>query len=109
MLRWLRTTMISLRPSVTSGSRFIRAVSRPARHAAAPSISAADAPLVTMPASAPVARAITRQAPACSDSMSTHSLDAACIAASTSGCIRPPDKRVTVPAALMSVGTPKRA
>ena len=53
-------------------------------------------------------RAMTRQAPACNSTMSTHSPEAATIAAATSGCMRPPDSRVTVPQALMTVGTPKR-
>ena len=48
-------------------------------------------------------RAMTRQAPACNATMSTHSAEAACMAAATSGCMRPPDKRVTVPQALMTV------
>jgi hypothetical protein len=85
----------------------MRAGSRPARHADAASNIPADAPEVTMPASAPVTRAITRQAPACNSTMSTHSVEAATIAAATSGCMRPPDSRVTVPQALMTVGTPK--
>jgi hypothetical protein len=64
---------------------------------------------VTIPAWAPVTRAITRLAPACNATMSTHSPAASRIAASTSGCMWPPDSLVTVPAALITVGTPKRA
>ena len=64
MLRWLRTIRNSRRPSGTSGSAFMRAGSSPARMAAVPSNTAADAPEVTMPASAPVASRMMRLAAA---------------------------------------------
>ena len=97
MLRWLRTAMNSCgRPSV-SGSRFIAPGSSRAMQAAAPSSSAAEAPDVTIPASAPVAAVMARLAAACSAGSSTVTRAASAIAASTSGAMLPPDSRVLVP------------
>ena len=76
------------RPSV-SGSRFIAPGSRPAMQAAAPSSSAAEAPEVTIPASAPVAPLMARLAAACSAGSSTVTRAASAIAAGTSGAMVP--------------------
>ena len=61
----------------------------------------AAAPEVTYPASAPVTRAITAPAAACSSAMSTHRCVAWRIASATSGRMMPPLRRVAVPTALM--------
>ena len=97
MLRWLRLTMNSFGSPSVSGSRFIAAGSSRAMQAAAPSMSAAAAPAVTMPASAPVAATISRHAAAWTSGTSKQDRAASAIAATTSGAIRPPDRRVLVP------------
>jgi hypothetical protein len=73
-----------------SGRAFILEALRPARQAAAASVRAAEAPDVTMPASAPVASAITRLAVSCRSSIRTKHFAASCMACSTSGAIRQP-------------------
>ena len=75
--------------------------------AAVPSRTAALAPEVTMPASAPVASRMVRLAAAWSWTMSTQARLAWRIASATSGAMRPPERRVTVPQALMISGTPR--
>ena len=74
--------------------------------AAAASVNAAAAPVVTMPDSAPVIRAMVRLPAACSSAISTDCFAAAAIAATTSGAMRLPPKRVSVPAALILRFTP---
>ena len=93
---------------VVSGSRFMRVGSRPVTQAAVPSSRPAAAPLVTYPASAPVWRAMTELAAACSSAMSTHDRPASAIASATSGAMIEPLRRVAGPEALMMVRTPKR-
>ncbi len=97
MLRWLRSTMNSSGRPVLSGRRFIAAGSSRAMQAAAPSISAAAAPEVTMPACAPVASAMARQAAAWRSCISTQARAACAMAATTSASIMPPESRVLVP------------
>ncbi len=97
MLRWLRLTMNSFGSPSVSGRRFIAAGSSRAMQAAAPSISAAAAPAVAMPASAPVASLIARDAAACTSGISKQDRAASTMAATTSGAIMPPDRRVLVP------------
>ena len=87
----------------------MRAGSSPARHAAVPRSSPAEAPAVTMPASAPVASAMISLARPWSWAMSTQCSVASCIAAAISGGIGAPLTRVEVPFALMIVGTPSRS
>ena len=87
----------------------MRAGSSPARQAAVPRSSPADAPAVTMPASAPVASAMISLARPWSSAMSTQCWVASCIAAAISGGIGAPLTRVAVPFALMIVGTPSRS
>jgi hypothetical protein len=83
--------------------------SSPVMQAAAPSSRPAAAPLVTRPDSAPVCRAITADARACSSTMSTQCAMASAIAARTSGRVMPPESRVPGPLALMIGSSPKRA
>ncbi len=87
----------------------MRAGSSPARHAAVPTVSAAAAPAVTSPASAPVCRAITALAAAWSSAISTKLPAASVIASRTSSGIRLPPRRVSNPAALIRVRTPNRS
>ena len=87
----------------------MRATSQRAMQAALARVRAAAAPEVTMPACAPVALAMTRLAAACSSAMSTDAPAASTMACSTSGSIRLPPRRVSVPAALMRRGTPRVA
>ena len=83
------------------------ATSQRAIAAAAARVKAADAPVVTSPASAPVAWAMRPLAASCSSPISTEARDAAAIAATTSGAITAPPSRVSAPAALMRGRTPK--
>ena len=69
-------------------------------------VSAADAPEVTMPHSAPVSCARRWLTPAISSSSCTYSRAAASIAAFTSGSVRLAPTIVTVPRALISGRTP---
>ena len=69
----------------------------------------AAAPEVTMPAWAPVQRAITPLAADCNSEISTEASAACAIASSTAGAIKLPPSRVRVPAALMRRGTPRRS
>src|SRR5262245_15249418 len=77
--------------------------------AAVPRVRAAAAPAVTRPASAPVSRAICREAAACSSSSPTHSAEAARNASSTAAGIGAPPSRVTEPEALMIGTSPQRS
>ena len=77
--------------------------------AAAASVSAAAAPVVTSPASAPVAWAMRALAASCSSPISTEARDAAAIASTTSGAMTAPPRRVSAPAALMRRQTPNCA
>src|SRR6185503_6088509 len=81
-------------------------MSQRAMLAAAARVSAAAAPLVTIPASAPVIFAMARLAADCNSPMSTEARAAATIAATTSSCMSAPPSRVSVPAALMRRLTP---
>jgi len=92
-----------------AGNWFIRPRSKRARIAAVPSVSAAEAPLVTSAASVPVTSAIRREAAACSSSIDTLSPAAALIASTTRADIIAPPNRVTVPVALMRGVTFQRA
>ncbi len=66
-----------------SGRATMRAASQRARHAAVARVSAAAAPEVTMPASAPVAFAMTRLLAACNSAISTEAPAASRMASST--------------------------
>ncbi len=72
----------------------ILATSQRAIDAAAARVSAAAAPVVTIPASAPVAWAMRRLAASCSSPISTDAREAAAIASTTSGAITAPPSRV---------------
>jgi hypothetical protein len=74
--------------------------------AAQAKVKAAEAPVVTIPASAPVMSEIVRLAAACSSPMSIELVAADAIAAITSGAIRAPPNLVRVPAALILRFTP---
>ncbi len=93
--------------AATCGSAAIFATSQRAIAAAAASVSAAAAPVVTRPASAPVASAMRALAASCNSPMSTEPRDAAAIASTTSGAITAPPSRVSAPAALMRRRTPR--
>ena len=56
-----------------------------------------------------VTAAMAEAAAACSVGISTQAVAASAIAAVTSRCIIPPDRRVLVPAALITVSTPSVA
>ncbi len=72
-------------------------------------VPAAEAPAVTMPASAPQARATASPAARFSSTMSTKQPAASLMAASTSGRITLPPSAVTQLWALMTGFTPSRA
>ena len=90
------------------GSAAMRAISQRVIAAAAARVSAAAAPVVTIPASVPVSFEMTRLAALCSSPMSTEARAAAAIAARTSSSIKAPPRRVSVPAALMRRFTESR-
>jgi len=69
--------------------------------AAAPSMRPAEAPAVTMPASAPVHSAMISQARPCASPMSIESPAAAAMAAAICGSMRLPLSRVMLPDPLM--------
>ena len=105
-MRCDRCTIISFFIPEVSGSRFIRVTSKPARQAAVASVSAAEAPLVTRPASAPVASAIMRLAASWSWSMRTQESPASRMASITSGGSAPPPTLVLKLRALITRCTP---
>ena len=108
-MRCVRGMITSWGKSAACGRAAIRATSQRVMEAAVARVSAAAAPVVTIPASAPVRRAIVRLAAACNSAISTEARAAAAMAATTSGAIKAPPSRVSVPAALIRRFTPRPA
>ena len=94
---------------VESGNCSAFARSTPVMQAATAIVPAADAPAVTMPASALHMRATTSPAARFSSTMSTKRVAASFMASSTSGRMRLPPRDVTQLWALMTGCTPSLA
>ncbi|MFM8287084.1 MAG: hypothetical protein ACKOGA_10200 [Planctomycetaceae bacterium] len=87
----------------------MRPRSSPAKIAAVPRNSPAEQPAVTSPASAPVCRAMCREAAACHSSSEAAWAAASAIACRTASGIKAPPRRVTEPVALITGTTPNRS
>ena len=73
--------------SVKSGIRKMKSGFLPVMQAAVPSVNAAEAPEVIIAASQPISSATRRPAASCNSSILTKRVEAAAIAATTSGRI----------------------